>query len=268
MKTIMQKVQENKATILKLLVLFSMLAVISVITMLILFATDVLTYDGGFQFNKHILEGFTGKWYGFIVLMIIQIVLSMLLCAIPGIAAAFVMISSEVLYAGRPWMAFLFSYTCVVVASAILYLIGRWGGYRICEKMLGKDDCEKSLELLRTRGTTYFPLMMLFPIFPDDALVMIAGTTKMRLGWFIPSIVVCRGIGAATIIFGLEIIPFDRFTGLYDWLVLITVCFFWIQQMFKIANKIDRHFAKKRREELEGTDEDQIDRYELISKHD
>ena len=268
MKTIMKKVQENKATILKLLSLLLMLAVISVITMLILFATDVLSYDGGFQFNQHILDGFTGKWYGFIALMIIQIGLSMLLCAIPGIAAAFVMISAEVLYAGRPWMAFLFSYACVVVASAILYAIGSMGGYKICEKMLGKEDCEKSLELLRTRGTTYFPLMMLFPIFPDDALVMIAGTTKMRMSWFIPSIILCRGIGAATIVFGMEIIPFEKFTGPYDWIILITVCFFWIQQMFKLANKLDHHFMKVRKIEAEGTDQDQIDRYELITKHD
>ena len=253
MKTIMRKVKENKATILKLLSLVLILAVISVVTMLILFATNVLSYDGGFVFNSHILGRFTGKWYGFIVLMLIQIGLSMLLCAIPGVAAAFVMLSSEVLYAGRPWMALLFTYSCVILSSTILYVIGRMGGYKICEKLLGKEDCEKSLNLLRTRGTVYFPLMMLFPVFPDDALVMIAGTTKMKLSWFIPSIAICRGIGAATIIFGMEIIPFDRFTGVYDWIILITVCFFWIQQMFKIAAKIDHYFVKKKKEEDEKT---------------
>ena len=252
MKTIMKKVKENKAVILKLLALLLTLAVISVATMLILFATNVLSYDDGFEFNQHILDGFTGKWYGFIALMLIQIVLSMLLCAIPGIAAAFVMISSEVLYAGRPWMAFLFSYSCVVVASAILYLLGRFGGYKICEKILGKEDCEKSLDLLRTRGTSYFPLMMLFPVFPDDALVMIAGTTKMKLTWFIPSIVLCRGIGAATIVFGMDIIPFDTFTSVFDWIILISICFFWIQQLFKIANKVDHYFQNKKRLQDEG----------------
>lgn len=250
MKTIMRKVKENRAIILKLLSLLLMLAVVSVLTLLVLFATDVVHYDGGFVFNQHILDGFTGKWYGFIVLMIIQTVLSILLCAIPGIAAAFVMISSEVLYAGNPWMAFFFSYCCVIITSSILYLIGKFGGYKICEKMLGKEDCEKSLELLRTRGTVYFPLMMLFPIFPDDALVMIAGTTRMKLSWFIPSIVLCRGIGAATIVFGMAIIPFDSFTSAYDWIILITVAFFWIKELFKIANKIDRYFEKKRREKL------------------
>lgn len=249
MKTFINKVKENKAIILKLLSLLLFLAVISGITLVILFATNILNYDDGFVFNEHIFDSFRGKWYGFIVFIVVQTLLSMLLCFIPGVAAAFVMFST-VLYP-NPWLAFLLSYSCVIISSAILYIIGRSGGYRICEKLLGKEDCQRSLELLRTRGTTYFPLMMLFPIFPDDALVMIAGTTKMKLSWFIPSIVVCRGIGAATIIFGMSIIPFDRFNSLYDWIILITVCFFWIKQLFKLANKADRYFEKKRRAEQE-----------------
>ncbi len=247
MKTIINKVKENKGIILKLLALLAIVAVISLATLAVLFATDILNYDDGFVFNEHIFDGFRGKWYGFIVFILIQTVLSTLLCVIPGVAAAFVMFST-VLYP-NPVMAFLLSYSCILISSATLYIIGRLGGYKICEKILGKEDCEKSLNLLRTRGTVYFPLMMLFPIFPDDALVMIAGTTKMKLSWFIPSIVLCRGVGAATIIFGMSIIPFDQFTSVYDWLVLITICFFWIQQLFKLANKVDRYFEKKKSNE-------------------
>ena len=247
MKTIINKVKENKDIILKLLALLAIVAVISGVTLVILFATNVLNYDDGFVFNEHIFDAFRGKWYGFIVFIIIQTLLSMLLCVIPGVAAAFVMFST-VLYP-NPVMAFVLSYSCVIISSTTLYIIGRLGGYRICEKILGKEDCEKSLDLLRTRGTVYFPLMMLFPIFPDDALVMIAGTTKMKLSWFIPSIVLCRGVGAATIIFGMAIVPFDSFTSIYDWLVLITVCFFWVQQLFKLAGKVDRYFEKKKNAE-------------------
>ena len=244
MKTFINKVKENKEKILKLLSLLLIVALISLITLGVLFLTGILSYDNGFVFDAHILDAFKGKWYGFIVFILIQTVLSMLLCVIPGVAAAFVMFST-VLYP-NPVMAFFLSYSCVVISSTVLYITGRRGGYKICEKILGKEDCEKSLDLLRTRGTVYFPLMMLFPIFPDDALVMIAGVTKMRLSWFIPSIIVCRGIGAATIIFGMSVIPFDSFTSAYDWLILITVCFFWIMEIFTLANKVDRYFERKR----------------------
>ena len=225
--------------------------------MLILFATGVLHYDEGFVFNDHIFDSFKGKWYAFPIFILMQTVLSMLLCMIPGVAMALVMLSM-VIYPD-PVMAFLLSYTSVMVSSAVLYIIGRFGGYMICEKLLGKEDCEKSLNLLRTRGTVYFPLMMMFPIFPDDALVMIAGVTRMRLGWFIPSILVCRGIGAATIIFGMSVIPFERFTSPYDWIVLITICFFWIRELFKIANRVDRYFVKKRRAEEKKLEEKKLE---------
>ena len=244
MKTFINKVKENKATILKLISLLLLVALISVITLGVLMLTGVLNYDDGFVFNAHIFDAFKGKWYGFIVFIFVQTLLSMLLCVIPGVAMAFVMFST-VLYP-NPWMAFLLSYSCVIVASVSLYIIGRLGGYKICEKLLGKEDCERSLELLRTRGTVYFPLMMLFPIFPDDALVMIAGTIRMKLSWFIPSILICRGVGAATIIFGMSIIPFETFTTAYDWLILLTVGFFWIKEIFTIANKLDRYFENKR----------------------
>ena len=247
MKTFINKVKEKKDMILKLLALLTTVALISLITLGVLFLTGVLHYDDGFVFNEHMLDAFKGKWYGFIVFILVQTLLSMLLCVIPGVAAAFVMFST-VLYP-NPWLAFLLSYSCVIISSSVLYIIGRLGGYKICEKLLGKEDCEKSLNLLRTRGTVYFPLMMLFPIFPDDALVMIAGVTKMKLTWFIPSIIVCRGIGAATIIFGMSIIPFDSFTSAYDWLILITVGFFWIKEIFKVANKVDRYFERKRNPE-------------------
>ena len=244
MKTFINKVKENKATILKLLVLLLIVALVSLITLGVLMLTGVLTYSDGFDFNDHIFDAFKGKWYGFIVFILVQTLLSMLLCVIPGIAATFVMFST-VLYP-NPWAAFLLSYSCVIISSATLYVIGRAGGYKICEKLLGKEDCEKSLNLLRTRGTVYFPLMMLFPIFPDDALVMIAGVTKMKLSWFIPSIIICRGVGAATIIFGMSIIPFESFTSAYDWLILLTICFFWIKEIFTLANKADRYFERKR----------------------
>ena len=247
MKTFLNKVKDNKSKILKLLSLLLVVALVSLITLGVLMLTGVLYYEDGFQFNSHIFDAFKGKWYGFIVFILVQSLLSILLCVIPGIAAGFVMFST-VLYE-NPWQAFLLSYSCVILSSTLLYIIGRLGGYKICEKILGKDDCEKSLNLLRTRGTVYFPLMMLFPIFPDDALVMIAGVTKMKLRWFIPSIILCRGVGVATIIFGMSIIPFDSFVSAYDWMILATVGFFWIKEIFTVANFLDRYFERKRNPE-------------------
>ena len=147
---------------------------------------------------------------------------------------AFILLS-QALYP-TSWEAFILSFTSVMISSAMMYIVGRSGGYKICTHILGAEDCEKSLTLLRNKGTVFFPLMMMFPIFPDDALVMIAGTLKMSLKWFSPSIVIGRGIGISTIIFGLSIVPFDKFTSAWHWIAFVAVCLVLVVLVFIAAN--------------------------------
>jgi uncharacterized membrane protein YdjX (TVP38/TMEM64 family) len=145
----------------------------------------------------------------------------------------------------EPWQAFLVSFISVIISSFVMYLLGRFGGYKLCERILGAEECEKTMPLLGKKSLVYFPLMMLFPIFPDDALVMLAGTIRMKLSWFIPSIIIGRGIGVATIVFGISFVPFDRFTSLYDWLVFITVIIVWVFILFTLAGKLNALIDKK-----------------------
>ena len=112
-------------------------------------------------------------------------------------------------------------------------------------KMLGEEDCEKSLSLLTKKSTIFFPLMMIFPVFPDDALIMIAGTLKMKMKWFIPSIIIGRGIGILTIVFGFSLIPFSEFDTFYEWLVFVTVCIVWLFVIFSLANKLNKKLEER-----------------------
>ena len=160
---------------------------------------------------------------------------------------AFIMLV-QAMYANPP-LAFFVSFTGVMLSSLMMYLIGRFGGYSLCKKLLGEEDCEKASDLLNNKGTIFFPIMMLFPMFPDDALVMVAGTLKMSLKWFIPSIVVGRGIGVATIIFGLSSIPFDKFTSPWHWVAFIGACAIGIGLIFLGAAKLNKHLQNKKNEE-------------------
>lgn len=249
MKTFINKIKEKKDIILKFTALILIIVALSCAALAILSSTGIISYGGdGFYFDSHLFDSFKGKWYGVLVFVLLQTVFSILLCAIPGVAMALVALS-QVIYPVN-WQAFLLSFVSVLISSTVLYIIGRCGGYAICTKLLGKEDAEKSLTLLRTRGTVYFPLMMLFPIFPDDALVMIAGTIRMKLSWFIPSIVIGRGIGIASVLLTVNLIPFNEFDSLYDWIILITIAFFWIRELFKLANKLDRYLDRKRKKAL------------------
>ncbi len=245
MSKIINFIKEKKQTLIKIGVLALIIAGITGLTLLILYLTNIITFSDGLQFNTALFDAFKNKWYGALIIILLQTVLTMVLCFVPAISMAFIVLIST-LYPD-PLTAFLLSFASVMLASAILYILGRFGGYKLCVKLLGEEDCKKSLELLRNNGTVYFPLMMMFPIFPDDALVMIAGTIKMKLAWFIPSILVGRSIGIFTIVYGLDIIPFDTFNGIYDWFLLITACAFWLIVIFYLAGQLNKRMNAKRK---------------------
>ncbi|MBQ9071198.1 MAG: VTT domain-containing protein [Clostridia bacterium] len=249
--------KRNKKALLNILLILASVVAISVVTMLLLMAFDIVYFDDGMKFNLEIFHSFRTSWYGWIIFIVLQTVLSVLLCVIPGASMAFILLSQAIYPIA--WQAFILSFASVMISSASMYMVGRFGGYKLCTKMLGEEDCEKSLGLLRNKGTVFFPLMMMFPIFPDDALVMIAGTLKMSLKWFIPSIVFGRGIGIATIIFGLSIVPFERFTAAWHWIGFILLCVLLLCLVFFLANKFNKMMERKKKEfkesETESTDE-------------
>lgn len=248
-------VKTHRAVLLKLLLALAFFVGLSLVSFALLTAFDVIYFDDGVKLDRELFDSFSTAWYGWIVFVLIQTGLSIALCVIPGVAMGFILFS-KVIYPVA-WQAFLFSVVCVTISSSIMYVIGRYGGYRICEKILGKEDCEKSLSLLRDKGTVFFPIMMMFPVFPDDALVMIAGTLKMKLKWFIPSIIIGRGIGIATIVFGISLTKYLTTPWLKVLFVAGIVLFVFL--VFYFANKFSKYLARKKEARIEAAVEETAD---------
>ena len=249
MKTLMKKLSDfcrrNKKTLLTFLVILLGVIAVSALTAGVLAAFDIIYFEGiDPKFNTELFYEFKDEWYGALLFVVLQTVLSMLLCVIPGISMAFILLSQTVLYPVA-WQSFLLCFVSVVTASSAMYLIGRFGGYPLCVKLLGQEDCDRALSLLRNKGTFFFPFMMLFPFFPDEALTMVAGTIKMKLAWFIPSILVARGIGIATITFGLSAIPFDRFTTAWHWIGFVLLVALGVGAIFLGAHKFNKYMERQ-----------------------
>ena len=207
-------VEKRKKLIIDAIMVLAVLIITALVSLTVLYMFGVVSFEGGIRFNESIFNSFKNSWYGFMIFILFQTVLTMFLCVVPGASMAFIVLCTNIY--GLSWQAFIISFASVMISSTVMYMIGKFGGYKLCVKLLGKDDCDRSIDILRSKSTVYFPLAMMFPIFPDDALVMMAGTLKMKMKVFIPSIIVGRGIGIATIVFGFAIIPFDTFTHVYD----------------------------------------------------
>ena len=224
--------------------LILMIVSVSLVTLLLLAAFNVVSFEDGMKFNSELFMSFKSAWYGWMLFIILQTVLSMLLCAIPAAAMALTLLCMTIYT--EPWQAFVISFIGAMLASGALYVVGRFGGYKLCTKFLGEKDCDRALTLLRNKGTVYFPLLMALPTFPDEALTMIAGTIKMSLAWFIPSVVLGRGIGIVTITFGLSAIPFDKFTTPWHWTIFILICLAATFGVLWLANKLNKVMEKRR----------------------
>ncbi len=239
---------ERKQQIKGLASALGMVLLVSVITFVILLLTNVVGFqpEGGLGFNVEVFEAYTGSVLGTLGIVFVLSVLGILLCFIPGLSAASIALVMTIY--PNEFDAFLVSFARVVMTSALLYLLGRLGGYNLCKKLLGEEDTEKALTLLRDNGTIYFPLMMMFPIFPDDALTMVAGTIKMKMAWFIPSIIVGRGVGVFTIVYGISrFLPNpDSAHYAYDWFVLATIIAFALYCVFYLATKLNKNMALQR----------------------
>lgn len=236
--------QKYKGAIIKLLMVLVACIVVSFIALLILFLFKIVYFDDGMKINGELFRDFQENWYGILLIISFHVFVTTFLSFVPGKSTAFTILFQTIFH--NPWKAFIITFVGIELSSLLMYLIGRIGGYSICKRVLGEKDCERASDLLNHKGAIYFPLMMIFPLFPDDALVMLAGTFKMSLKWFIPSIVIGRGVGIATVIFGLSFIPFDRFTSFWHWLLFILICLIFVALVFYLAHLLNKYLEKRR----------------------
>ena len=249
MKAFLKKYEK----IIKILLMLLIFVLISAITTVILSLFGIIYFTAdGMQINVELFDAFKTTWYGCIFIVLIQVVITSLLSFVPGASMAFILLL-QALY-DNPVLAFIVATSGVFLSSFMLYVLGRFGGYNLAKRLLGEKDCEKASDLLNNKGLIFFPVMMLFPVFPDDALVMVAGTLKMSLKWFIPSIIVGRGIGVATIIFGLSFVPFEKFTTPWHWIIFILLCAIGIVTVFFLANKLNKYLEKKKNANTAATE--------------
>ena len=183
-----------------------------------------------------------GAW-GWIVFIALFTLCSTLLCFVPGTSAAFIAVAVLLFGALK---GFILSTVSVFLCSSLMFFIGNFFGERAAVKLVGKESLEKAQNLLDMKSKMLMPLMFLFPIFPDDALCLVAGMTKMKYWYFAIIVVIFRTIGIATICFlGSGFIDWSALS-IVDWFVLINICVFDIVLIFKYQHKLEEWILRKR----------------------
>ena len=241
--------KHNKSLIIKIIIIVCAIALISV-GLYFLFRALGITDINKLQ---EIIAN-CGNW-GWIVFLLLQVLCTCLLCVVPGTSMTFITVG--IILFGANWKTFLLCFSGVIIASVLMDLIGRFGGSRLIIKLIGQKSYNETFDLIQEKGMVYVPVMYLLPIFPDDFICMICGSLRVKFWIHLIEIVLCRGIGCATIVFGVSILPEELISGiksfnwtfisshLWDYITMITVLAFWVIVLLFIARKVDVFLSKR-----------------------
>lgn len=156
--------------------------IITIVTTIFLVGFIIYAFRLGILEDKTILVKQMRK-YGvfaggfFVLLQIGQVVLPI----IPGGASCL----AGVLAFGPLW-GFVYNYIGLVIGSILAFVLSRYYGIKVVEKLFSEETIEKYLGYVRSsRFSNVFFWGIFLPGFPDDLLCYIAGLSKMRLKIFL-----------------------------------------------------------------------------------
>ena len=185
----------------------------------------------------------TGPW-AIIAYIILRVVCTIFLSFMPACSMMFDLLSLAAFDYLPPPLIFLICFASVVITSVVMDFIGRFGGNKAIIRILGKEDYEEAKDLIQEKGMVYVPVMYLLPIFPDDAICMVSGATKMNFWVHLLEIILCRGIGCATVIFGVQIIPpeVSSFTSrnIVDYLRVAFLIIAYLGLLLYLTRRVDK----------------------------
>lgn len=160
-------IKKNKAVILKLLLIVVIIGVIAVGTYFILKACGFTTVED-YERLRDSLGGNIWFWAIIVGLQIIQTIF------LP-ITNQLVTGATAVLYNNELWKVWLSAGIGISIGSIILYFIGRYGGEKIVNWVLGDKEKTEKLKKGMQKGKGFYVIGMFIPFIPDDILSVLAG---------------------------------------------------------------------------------------------
>jgi uncharacterized membrane protein YdjX (TVP38/TMEM64 family) len=106
---------------------------------------------------------------------------------------------------------FIMNLAYVVTASQIAFLLARWAGRPLVERLVPEDVLDRWYKIGKERGFVFFTIAFLLPVFPTDMMNFVAGLTGISTTRFLaanflgrlPSVIMLTLIGSH----GLELSP-------------------------------------------------------------
>lgn len=191
-------------------------------------------------------------WFGYILYIIVQIFMTTLLCFVPATTFTFTLLSVNIF---GVITGLILSIIGCWFSSITMFLVGKYGGTKLVDWLVGEEDRIKAQNLISGRATVLVPVMLACPFFPDDAICMVSGMTKMNVWYFSVMSLITRSTGiASTALLGNDATLNYIKTALGDnillWFMLINLILFDIWVIWKGSGKVEEILRKRRQKRL------------------
>ena len=228
--------KETKSKIIKVVIIIVALLLIALAIYLPLELTGTIDkIDSAEELGQIIRDGGVYSYIIFVVVQFLQVTFLPLPAAVTTIAGTLVF---------GPWITLGLSLFAVLLGSAFAFFLGRKVGRRLVVWVAGEKDAIKWEEKLK-RGKYVFFLRMLFPVFPDDILCIVAGCIGMDWKFFMVTNLITRplSIGALCFFGSGQVIPFSGW-GIPVWIVLVVLGIIAIYLSVKYQPQIENFITK------------------------
>ena len=224
-----------------------------VITATILIGFSVAFYFIGLKVE--IIENILSKlgWFSYIAYVVIQVIITTIFCFVPATTFTFTLLSVRLF---GTIVGLILSIIGCFVSSLVMFLVGRFGGVKLVDWLIGKESREKVQDKVSDRATVLVPVMLACPFFPDDAVVMCCGLTKMKFWYFTPMCLITRSIGiTATALLGndatLNYIKGALGDNVVLWVMLANLIAFDIWAIWKFSGIVEKWIQRRRNKKNE-----------------
>jgi uncharacterized membrane protein YdjX (TVP38/TMEM64 family) len=226
----------RKQKLIKLCIVLSLFALILLAIYLPLKLSGALfLIDSAEELKELILSGGMYSYLVFFAIQFLQVVVLPIPAFISTLAGALVF---------GPWIASIISFVAILFGSLVCFWLGRKLGWKLLVWVAGEDDAKKWKERLGCGKYAFF-LMMIFPLFPDDILCIVAGAvTSMSTNFFLITNLIARPIAILSTCFlgGGYLVPFSGW-GIPIWIFIIVACGILFYLSIRYQAKIEQFIS-------------------------
>ena len=219
---------------LKILLVISVFALISLLAFLILKAFDITNLN---QLKTLIIK----SKFSIALYILIQVTLLVFLCFVPLLNTSLVVVGIAIFGSTT---TFITTLVAVFLSNTILFFIGDKLGEKFAVKLIGEQALNETQNKINHKSQFWLPIFFIIPGIPDEALCLVAGMTKMKYWYLILVSLIYHTIEIGLFCFiGSGIINWSALS-LFDWLILSNLIIIDFFLMYKFEKYLDNKTKK------------------------